>query len=193
VRSREAGNPVQENRARTQFSLGSKEAKTMASIAQESHLPALDHHRREEVGRELQATLVELVDLSLIGKQLHWSVVGVVFKPLHEHLDELVDSWRELADTVAERAVALGFSPDGQAAAVSADSGIPAVERGVLEADAVVRELVRRLADVTERIRARMDRLGDLDLASQDVLIEVVRELEKQLWMVRAQLAAHER
>ncbi len=33
-----------------------------------------------------------------------------------------------------------------------------------------------------------MDRLGALDGASQDVLIEVVRELEKQLWMVRAQL-----
>jgi hypothetical protein len=33
-----------------------------------------------------------------------------------------------------------------------------------------------------------MGRLGDLDAASQDVLTDVVRELEKQLWMVRAQL-----
>jgi starvation-inducible DNA-binding protein len=165
----------------------------MASIAQEAQLPALDHHRREEVGRELQATLIELVDLSLLGKQLHWSVVGVPFKPPHEQLDELVDSWRELADTVAERAVALGFSPDGQAAAVSAGSDIPAVERGALEAEVVVRELVQRLADVAERNRTRMDRLGELDLASQDVLIEVVRALEQQLWMVRAQLAPAER
>jgi starvation-inducible DNA-binding protein len=162
--------------------------KTMASIGQQAHLPALDHHRRTEVGDELQATLVELVDLSLLGKQLHWSVVGALFKPLHEHLDELVDSWRELSDTVAERAVALGFSPDGQAAAVSAASEIPAVERGALPAEVVVRELVPRLADVTERIRMRMDRLGELDLASQDVLIEVVRALEQQLWMLRVQL-----
>jgi starvation-inducible DNA-binding protein len=165
----------------------------MASIAKDAHLPALGRHRREEVGRELQATLVELVDLSLLGKQLHWSVVGPLFKPLHEHLDELVDSWRELADTVAERGVALGYSPDGQAAAVSAGSEIPVVERGSLEAEVVVRELVQRLADVAERIRARMDRLGELDLASQDVLIEVVRALEQQLWMVRAQLAPQER
>jgi starvation-inducible DNA-binding protein len=161
----------------------------MASIATEAHLPALGHHRRDEVGRELQATLVELVDLSLLGKQLHWSVVGPLFKPLHEHLDELVDSWRELSDTVAERAVALGYFPDAQAATVSAASEIPAVERGALETGVVVRELAQRLADVTERIRGRMDRLGELDLASQDVLIEVVRELEKQLWMVRSQLA----
>jgi starvation-inducible DNA-binding protein len=165
----------------------------VASIAQEAHLPALGHHQREEVGRELQATLVELVDLSLLGKQLHWSVVGALFKPLHEHLDELVDSWRELADTVAERAVALGFFPDGQAAALSASSEIPPVERGALETNVVVRELVQRLADVAERSRGRMDRLGELDLGSQDVLIEVVRELEKQLWMLRAQLAHNER
>jgi DNA-binding ferritin-like protein len=33
-----------------------------------------------------------------------------------------------------------------------------------------------------------MDRPGELDLALQDVLIEAVRELEQQLWMIRAQL-----
>ena len=33
-----------------------------------------------------------------------------------------------------------------------------------------------------------MDRLGEIDLASQDVLIEVVRTLEEQQWMLRAQL-----
>jgi starvation-inducible DNA-binding protein len=161
----------------------------MASIQQEAHLPALGHHQRDEIGRELQATLVELVDLSLLGKQLHWSVVGALFKPLHEHLDELVDSWRELSDTVAERAVALGFFPDGQSAAVSSGSEIPPVERGALGTETVVRELTQRLADVTERIRGRMDRLGEVDLASQDVLIEVIRELEKQQWMLRVQLA----
>ena len=160
------------------------------ATATEAHLPALDHHHREEVGRELQATLVELIDLSLLGKQLHWNIFGRPFKPLHEHLDELVDSWRELSDTVAERAVALGYSPDGQAAAVSHGSQITPVDAGALDTDTATRELVERLADVTERIRGRMDRLGEIDLASQDVLVEVVRELEKQLWMLRSSLPA---
>jgi starvation-inducible DNA-binding protein len=162
----------------------------MASVVQEAHLPALDHHSREEAGRELQGTLVELIDLPLVGKQLHWNIFGRPFKPLHEHLDELVDCWRDLSDTVAERAVALGFTPDGQAATVSGRSGINAVEVGPLGTDTAIRELVTRLADVTERIRARMDRLGEIDLASQDVLVEVVRELEKQLWMLRVSLPA---
>jgi starvation-inducible DNA-binding protein len=155
-----------------------------------AHLPALDEHRRAEVGHELQATLVELVDLSLLGKQLHWNIVGRPFKPLHEHLDELVDSWRDLSDTVAERAVALGFAPDGQAAAVAAGAGIDPVDSGSLDTDTATRQLVERVADVDERIRSRMERLGELDLASQDVLIEVVRELEKQLWMLRSSLPA---
>lgn len=167
----------------------------MASTVHSTHLPPLgEPHQREEVGHQLQALLVELIDLSLLGKQLHWSVVGPLFRPLHLQLDELIDSWRALSDTVAERAVAIGFAPDGQSRTVAADTPLHAVERGELEDRVIVRELTRRLGDVAERARDRMDRLGELDAASQDVVIEVVRALEEQLWMIRAQLPdAHSR
>jgi starvation-inducible DNA-binding protein len=164
----------------------------MDSPATSTYLPTLDlPHERDGVGQELQATLHELIDLSLIGKQLHWAIVGPLFRPLHLQLDELVDSWHELSDAVAERAVALGFVPDGQASAVAAGSQLAPVGRASLEDHMVVRELTHRVAKVSERARERMNRLGDADLASQDVLIEVVRELEKQQWMLRAQLGEH--
>jgi starvation-inducible DNA-binding protein len=68
------------------------------------------------------------------------------------------------------------------------------VDRGELEDRVVVRELTSRLAEAAERARERMDRLGELDAASQDVVIEVVRALEEQLWMIRAQFPdAHAR
>jgi starvation-inducible DNA-binding protein len=159
----------------------------MASIAHTTHLPPLGAHQRDEVGQQLQATVVELVDLSLLGKQLHWTVVGPNFRSLHLQLDELVDAWRTLGDTVAERAMAIGYIPDGQSAAVAAESHIHPVQRGELEDHEVVRELTTRLADVNERIRERMERLGELDAASEDVLIEVVRALEEQVWMLRSQ------
>src|ERR1700760_2884602 len=92
------------------------------STTHQPHLPALGAHERQEVGNQLQATLVELIELSLLGKQLHWNVVGPLFRPLHLQLDELIDSWRGLADTIAERAVAIGISPDGQSAAIAAGS-----------------------------------------------------------------------
>jgi DNA-binding ferritin-like protein len=51
--------------------------------------------------------------------------------------------------------------------------------------------MVGRIAKVSELVRARMDRLGEVDLASQDVLIDVVRALEEQQWMLRVQLSGH--
>ena len=162
----------------------------MATATRETDVPPLNDSHRHEIGNELQATLVELIDLSLIGKQLHWNIAGRPFKPLHEHLDELVDAWRDLSDTVAERAVTLGIAPDGQAGSVGGTSGMEPVAAGALDTDTATRELVARLTVVVERMRSRMARLGELDLASQDVMIEVVRELEKQLWMLRVSLPA---
>jgi starvation-inducible DNA-binding protein len=160
----------------------------MTSPASLAHLPPLGIHVREEVGQQLQAALIELIDLSLVGKQYHWSVTGPLFRSLHLQPDELVDAWRDLADTVAERAVALGYFPDGQSAAISAGSEVMPVPRGALADHDVARGLTLRLAAASERMRTRMDRLGELDAASQDVIIEVVRALEQQLWMMRAQL-----
>jgi starvation-inducible DNA-binding protein len=159
----------------------------MASTAQSAHLPALGEHQLKDVGNTLQAMLVELIDLALLGKQLHWNVTGPLFRPLHEQLDELVESWRELSDVVAERAVALGYAPDGQAPAVAAVTELKPIARGALEDHVVIRELSERMNDVADRARERMDRLGEIDAASQDVIIEVVRALEKQLWMIRVQ------
>jgi starvation-inducible DNA-binding protein len=154
-----------------------------------AHLPVLgEPHARDEAGRLLQLTLAELIALSLIGKQLHWNIVGVGFRDLHLQLDELVDEWHELSDTVAERAVALGFPADGRAPTVIEQSEIEPVEPGPTRVPDAIRELQGRLAEVDERVRSRCDRLGELDLASQDVLIEVMRTLEKQLWMIRSQL-----
>ena len=159
----------------------------MATTVHSTHLPPLGAHQREEVGQQLQSLLVELIDLSLLGKQLHWTVVGPLFRPLHLQLDELVDVWHGLADTVAERAITVGFVPDGQSATVAASTPLQAVKRNEVEDHAVVGELTRRLAEVAERARERVDRLAELDTANQDAVIDVVRMLEEQLWMVRVQ------
>ena len=60
----------------------------MATPMIERDLPAVGHHARGEAGRMLQSTLVELIALSLIGKQLHWNIIGPEFRSLHLHLDQ---------------------------------------------------------------------------------------------------------
>lgn len=160
---------------------------SMPTSESATHLPPLGGPAREQVALCLQQTLVELVDLGLVGKQLHWAVVGELFRPLHAQLDELVDSWRDLADTVAERLVAIGGVPDAQASTVASGSGWQPIEPRPVESQDAVRVIAHRLAEAAERTRDRANRLGNLDLASQDVAIEVLRELEKQLWMIRVQ------
>lgn len=151
-----------------------------------SHLPSVPEHERREAGHLLQRTLVELIDLALTGKQLHWNITGHGFRDLHLQLDELVDEWQGLADTVAERAVAIGCPVDGRAHAVAGQSELQPVEPGALAVPQAIHVVTGRLAAVAELVRDRADRAGALDLATQDVLIEVMRVLEKQLWMMRS-------
>ena len=68
---------------------------------------------------DLQASLVELLDLALQAKQAHWNVVGPLFRPVHLELDEIVSSAHEAADVVAERLSALREVPDGRVERVS--------------------------------------------------------------------------
>ncbi|MGW1339498.1 Dps family protein [Kribbella sp. NPDC002412] len=159
------------------------------AVANSVQLPPLENpNERAAVGAELQVVLQDLIDLSLVGKQLHWSVVGAAAHGVHLFLDELVGEWRDLADVVAERAVTLGFVPDGQSSAVAAGSRVAPVEVRSVADHAVVWELGRRVAAVAERIRARLESIGAADLVTQDVLVRVVGALEKQQWLLRMQL-----
>lgn len=159
----------------------------MATAATSSSLPSpAESHEREAAGRELEVVLHELVALSLIGKQLLWAVYGPLFGSVHLHIDELVDSWSELADQLAERAVSLGVTSDGQA--VVAGSQPTPVAATPTEDHVAGRDLTHRVAEVAERARARLYVVGEIDLVSADVFVDIVRELEKQRRMLRARL-----
>src|SRR6476661_1540832 len=106
------------------------EGGSMHATDTQAHLPAFAEHERKEAGHLLQLTLVQLIALALIGKQLHWNITGHGFRDLHLQLDELVDEWRELEDTVAERAVAIGFPADGRAPTVAEQSELNPVDPG---------------------------------------------------------------
>lgn len=156
------------------------------AISQDHH-PTLRHPDREAIGAELQSVLVTLIDLSLLGKQAHWNLVGPHFRSLHLFLDEMIDAWRAAADEVAERAVALGHAPDGQARTVAAGSSLtPLPEGQILDQDAIA-IFTKLLTDAIGDVRTRMDKLEDVDAVTADILHGVVAKLEEQLWMVRVQ------
>jgi starvation-inducible DNA-binding protein len=139
------------------------------------------------VGRALQGALVDLVDLSLVAKQVHWNVVGPRFRSLHLQLDDVVTSARAHSDSVAERASALGVSPDGRAATVASGSGIATVSEGWIKDGDAVRALVDALGAVIGRMRARVEETEKPDPITQDLLIGITADLEKHHWMFQAE------
>ncbi|MDQ0716619.1 starvation-inducible DNA-binding protein [Streptomyces luteogriseus] len=139
------------------------------------------------VSEALQGALVDLVDLALVAKQIHWNVVGPRFRSVHLQLDEVVDTARKYSDTVAERAAALGISPDGRAATVAVGSGIGVTPEGWVDDSTAVGTLVEALGAVIARMRERVESTGEPDPVSQDIFIGITADLEKHHWMFQAE------
>lgn len=140
-------------------------------------------------GEAVQGALVDLLDLSLVAKQAHWNVVGPRFRSIHLQLDEVVSLARSAADTVAERASAIGVSPDGRAATVAKESGISSFPTGYIADDDVVKALIAALGAVTVRMRKRIGDTADPDPVTQDILIGITADLEKYAWMFQVERA----
>ena len=141
------------------------------------------------VGDALQGALVDLVDLSLVAKQVHWNVVGPRFRSVHLQLDDVVDTARQHSDTVAERASAVGVNPDGRSRTLAKTTAIDSVPDGWIKDVDAVRVLVDALRVVIDRMRERIEATDEPDPISQDILITLTADLEKHAWMFQAESA----
>ncbi|MFJ8627976.1 Dps family protein [Kitasatospora sp. NPDC093550] len=147
----------------------------------------LPDNERKTTGEALQGALVDLLDLSLVAKQAHWNLHGPRFRSVHLQLDEVVTTARDFADEVAERAAAIGVSPDGRAATIAASSGLPGFPEGWIADEAVIEHLVKAFGVAIERMRTRIEETEKADPVTQDLLIGLTAALEKHSWMFQAE------
>jgi starvation-inducible DNA-binding protein len=143
-----------------------------------------------EVASCLQPVLTDLLALTLNLKQAHWHVRGQHFTPVHELLDTVVADARTYSDDVAERVVALGVAVDGRPESVADKTSLPHIADGFLTDDKLVAAVVEQLDAAIESARAALKPLDEADPVSQDIVIELLRELEKHRWMFEAQTAS---
>lgn len=155
----------------------------------ETLAPVLPRTDAEAVAGALGQTLADLLDLRLQAKQAHWNVAGPLFRSVHLELDEVVAEVDGFVDDVAERMLALGVPARGQAGHVAGASRLEPLPEGLLEDRRVVALLAERVGAAASGIRERLAPLGEHDLVSQDLLLEVAAGLEKRLWMLRSQLS----
>lgn len=149
----------------------------------------LNQSEKEMTAKALQATLVDLLDLTLVAKQAHWNVIGPHFRGVHLQLDEVVDAARRFTDSVAERSTSLGASPDGRAMTIAENSKLSEYPDGWQSTQKTVAAVTDCLGQMIRRMRARIDETDKSDLVTQDLLIDITSELEKQHWMWQVQQA----
>ncbi|MGH3485958.1 MAG: Dps family protein [Nocardioidaceae bacterium] len=140
-----------------------------------------------KVARQLEPLLVELIDVGLTAKQAHWNVSGLWFRSVHLQLDELTADVRAWSDDVAERITTIGIAADGRVGTVAERTPFLAFPPSFLDSAKVPQLMVERLDMVVENNRARIERLGELDLVSQDLVIGITAGLEKHAWMFAAE------
>jgi starvation-inducible DNA-binding protein len=151
-------------------------------------IPGLTDKQAARLTELLQRQLSTYNDLHLTLKHIHWNVVGPNFIGVHEMIDPQVEAVRAFADDVAERIAALGASPEGTPGAIVRDRSWDdyAIGRDTAQAHLAALDLVYN--GVIEDVRKAIDETDDVDLVTQDLLIDQAGALEKFQWFVRAHL-----
>ena len=144
---------------------------------------------RVEMVALLNQVLADTIDLRLQVKQAHWNVRGIHFQALHELFDEVAEPLSDYSDEIAERAGTLGGVAIGAVSDVAKSTNLDAMPNEFLNAEAALTAVRDRLATVANVGRAGVDAAAEAgDEITADVLTEVTRGLDQQLWFVESHL-----
>ena len=147
-----------------------------------------DNAKQISVG-VLNATLADAMDLTNGVRMAHWTVKGPQFAALHALFEGFYNQLGEETDTLAERIIQLGGTPDGTTELVGSKSRLmpySAATRSGMDHVAALTERYAALASTTRDGITITGEAGDPDTA--DVLTATSRVLDKALWMLEAHL-----
>lgn len=135
----------------------------------------------------LQAVLVDLIELHVQGKQAHWNIVGTNFRDLHLQLDEIIESAREFADDLAERMRALHALPDGRSSTVSKTTALAEFPNGLINTKDAIERIVAALEAAVGTMRKVHDEVDEEDPTTADLLHGFIAKFEQYAWLVNAE------
>jgi starvation-inducible DNA-binding protein len=152
------------------------------------HLP---ENIRTELVDLLNARLADVTDLKTQVKFAHWNVKGNDFIQMHELFDQIAGRVEQDVDLIAERITTLGGVAHGTVRQAATLSSIPEYDLHALNGQQHVRTLAERFAVWCTSLRNLIqvsDEIGDA--ATSDLLTQMLRESEKDLWFLEAHLHA---
>lgn len=150
----------------------------------------IPEHLRKAAIRLLQARLSDALDLESQMKQAHWNVRGPNFFPLHQLFDAAHGEVEEFVDTLAERIAALGGVADGRVKTTADATSLYEYSVDTHRGEDHLRAVAAVLGQFGKSVRADIEMAAELpDADTADVLTEISRATDKQLWFVEAHLA----
>lgn len=146
--------------------------------------------KRGELIELLNKLLATSVDLFTQAKQAHWNVKGRHFISAHELFDDVAKHAREHSDELAERIATLGGYARGTARQVAEQSALPEFAPDSLSGQDCLEALVERLSAEASALRSAIERCGNdlADPVTEDLLIEILRETEFDMWFLESHL-----
>ncbi|HEY9680732.1 MAG TPA: DNA starvation/stationary phase protection protein Dps [Oculatellaceae cyanobacterium] len=141
----------------------------------------------------LNTTLAASLDIWSQTKQAHWNVKGKDFYQLHLLFDDVADALYPHIDLIAERITALGGVAHGTVRNSAKNSLLqeyPDTEK-MAEEDHL-NALADRLAAYAKHVRESASKASDWnEQDTNDLYIEISREVDKKLWFIEAHLQRH--
>ena len=138
----------------------------------------------------LNKHLAAAIDLHAQVKQAHWNVRGPGFIAIHELFDKVSEDVERFSDMLAERAGGLGGTAHGTIQTAAARSFLVPYDLGIADESSHVFAVSAALAAFGQSARDAIGLstgFGDVDTA--DLLTEISRGIDKQLWFVESHTA----
>jgi starvation-inducible DNA-binding protein len=145
--------------------------------------------KRHQITNILNQHLSSAIDLSFQAKQAHWNVKGPNFSELHKVFDELYAVINEGADELAERISQLGGQAEGTVQIVTKKTYLKPLTLNLSKGSDLLPALADSVAVYGKCLRKSIDEMGSLkDSVSGDILTQVLRGIDKQLWILDSHL-----
>ncbi len=156
------------------------------------------HFTHNTLSENIRAQSVELlnkhlaaaIDLHAQMKQAHWNVRGPGFIAIHELFDKVSEVVEAYSDMIAERAGALGGTASGTIQTAAERSFLVPYPLGVADGQQHIFAVAGALAAFGQSVREAVKTAATIDDAdTADILTEISRGIDQQLWFVESHIA----
>jgi starvation-inducible DNA-binding protein len=150
---------------------------------------AIDGTTRLKICDRLKGRVADGIVVTQAAKHAHWNVRGKNFIALHELFDAIHERVEGFTDLLAERHAQLGGYVDGTSAGAVERSSIHGYPEKVEREEDHLVALARALAEFDALIRTDIEKTVSIgDPITADLLTEISRGLEKDLWFLESHL-----